>query len=61
MVELPLVLIDFVPYLVGKDNIREFIAFPKNNQGRDVMIEAPSEIDQIQLDELEFSLPKLKD
>ena len=45
----------------GKDNIREFIAFPKNNQGRDVMIEAPSEIDQAQLDELEISLPKLKD
>tara|TARA_B100000767_G_scaffold243447_1_gene241125 strand:+ start:897 stop:2660 length:1764 start_codon:yes stop_codon:yes gene_type:complete len=45
----------------GKDNIREFIAFPKNNQGRDVMIEAPSEIDQSQLDELEINLPKLKD
>jgi aspartyl-tRNA synthetase len=45
----------------GKDNIREFIAFPKNNQGRDVMIEAPSEIDQAQLDELEINLPKLKD
>ena len=45
----------------GKDNIREFIAFPKNNQGRDVMIEAPSEIDQTQLDELEISLPKLID
>ena len=45
----------------GKDNIREFIAFPKNNQGRDVMIEAPSEIDQAQLQELEISLPKLKD
>ena len=45
----------------GKDNIREFIAFPKNNQGRDVMIEAPSEIDQDQLEELEISLPKLKD
>ena len=45
----------------GKDNIREFIAFPKNNQGRDVMIEAPSEIDQAQLDELEISLSKLKD
>jgi aspartyl-tRNA synthetase len=45
----------------GKDNIREFIAFPKNNQGRDVMIEAPSEIDQAQLNELEISLPKLKD
>ena len=45
----------------GKDNIREYIAFPKNNQGRDVMIEAPSEIDQAQLEELEISLPKLKD
>ncbi|MDB9990387.1 aspartate--tRNA ligase [Flavobacteriales bacterium] len=45
----------------GKDNIREFIAFPKNNQGRDVMIEAPSKIDQFQLDELEINLPKLKD
>ena len=45
----------------GKDNIREFIAFPKNNQGRDVMIETPSEIEQTQLDELEISLPKLKD
>ena len=45
----------------GKDNIREFIAFPKNNQGRDVMIEAPSKIDKTQLDELEISLPKLKD
>ena len=45
----------------GKDNIREFIAFPKNNQGRDVMIEAPSEIDQAQLEELEISFPKLKD
>ena len=45
----------------GKDNIREFIAFPKNNQGRDVMIEAPSKIDQFQLDELEITLPKLKD
>ena len=44
----------------GKDNIREFIAFPKNNQGRDVMIEAPSKIDQSQLEELEISLPKLK-
>ena len=45
----------------GKDNIRDFIAFPKNNQGRDVMIEAPSKIDQAQLKELEINLPKLKD
>ena len=36
----------------GKESIRDFIAFPKNNQGRDVMIDAPSMIDQAQLDEL---------
>ena len=50
-----------VAILNGNESIRDFIAFPKNNQGRDVMIEAPSEIDQTQLDELEISLPKLKD
>ena len=43
----------------GRENIREFIAFPKNNQGRDVMIEAPSQIDEIQLSELGISLPKI--
>ncbi|MBR5384765.1 MAG: aspartate--tRNA ligase [Bacteroidales bacterium] len=36
----------------GSDSIRDYIAFPKNNQGRDVMIDSPSEIDQTQLDEL---------
>jgi aspartyl-tRNA synthetase len=36
----------------GQESIRDFIAFPKNNSGRDVMIDAPSVIDQIQLDEL---------
>lgn len=40
----------------GKESIREFIAFPKNNQGRDVMIDAPSKIDQTQLDELSLDL-----
>ena len=45
----------------GKENIREFIAFPKNNQGRDVMIEAPSKIDKSQLDELGISLTKTED
>ena len=45
----------------GKENIREFIAFPKNNQGRDVMIEAPSKIDKSQLNELGISLPKIED
>ncbi|MBK9420574.1 MAG: aspartate--tRNA ligase [Flavobacteriales bacterium] len=36
----------------GRSDIREFIAFPKNNAGRDVMIDAPSVIDDIQLKEL---------
>ncbi|MFN3916411.1 MAG: aspartate--tRNA ligase [Flavobacteriales bacterium] len=38
--------------LGGKESIRDFIAFPKNNSGRDTMIDAPSPIDQSQLDEL---------
>ncbi|MGB0165448.1 MAG: aspartate--tRNA ligase [Luteibaculum sp.] len=36
----------------GYDNIRDFIAFPKNNAGRDVMIDAPDHIDDTQLEEL---------
>ena len=36
----------------GQETIRDFIAFPKNNQGRDVMIDSPSFIDQVQMDEL---------
>lgn len=36
----------------GVDSIRDYIAFPKNNNGRDMMIDAPSQIDQTQLDEL---------
>lgn len=36
----------------GRTDIREFIAFPKNNSGRDVMIDAPSRIDDVQLKEL---------
>ena len=40
----------------GSDSIRDYIAFPKNNQGRDVMIDSPSEIDQEQLDELQIAL-----
>ena len=36
----------------GSDSIRDYIAFPKNNQGRDVMIDSPSQIDAAQLDEL---------
>ena len=40
----------------GSDSIRDFIAFPKNNSGRDVMIDSPSEIDKKQLDELGVSV-----
>ena len=36
----------------GQETIRDYIAFPKNNQGRDVMIDSPSYIDQTQMDEL---------
>lgn len=36
----------------GQSSIRDFIAFPKNNQGRDVMIDAPSPVEDAQLDEL---------
>ena len=41
-----------------KENIRDFIAFPKNNQGRDVMIDAPSELDCSQISELGINLKK---
>jgi len=40
----------------GVDSIRDFIAFPKNNSGRDTMIDAPSEIDEKQLKELSIKL-----
>ncbi|ALI99365.1 aspartate--tRNA ligase [Rufibacter tibetensis] len=40
----------------GADSIRDFIAFPKNNSGRDVMIDAPSSIAQAQLDELQIDV-----
>ncbi|HLO82698.1 MAG TPA: aspartate--tRNA ligase [Chitinophagaceae bacterium] len=42
--------------LGGSESIRDFIAFPKNNSGRDVMLDAPSTIDQKQLDELALKL-----
>ena len=44
----------------GSETIRDYIAFPKNNQGRDVMIDAPSRIDQEQLDELHLDIRPLK-
>jgi aspartyl-tRNA synthetase len=42
----------FVSIMAGLDTIRDCIAFPKNNSGRDVMLDAPSPVDQSQLDEL---------
>ena len=42
--------------LGGSEIIRDFIAFPKNNSGRDMMIDAPSEIDDIQLKELALTI-----
>jgi len=46
--------------LGGSESIRDFIAFPKNNSGRDVMIDAPSSIDEKQFEELQIKLD-LKD
>ncbi len=45
-----------VAILGGQETIRDFIAFPKNNSGRDVMIDAPSRIDESQLKELHIKL-----
>jgi len=45
----------------GADNIRDFIAFPKNNSGRDVMIDAPSAIDQKQMDELSIAIQTIEE
>ena len=45
-----------VAILDGNEVIRDYIAFPKNNSGRDVMIDAPSKIADVQLDELELKL-----
>lgn len=42
----------------GSDSIRDYIAFPKNNAGRDVMIDSPSTISQQQLDELYIQIKK---
>ena len=50
----------FVSIMAGLDSIRDCIAFPKNNSGRDVMLDAPSEIDQSQLDELYLQVDKAK-
>ena len=42
----------------GSESIRDYIAFPKNNNGRDMMLDAPGYIDQAQLDELHIQLVK---
>ena len=46
----------WVSIFAGLDSIRDCIAFPKNNSGRDVMLDAPSSIDEKQLDELKIQL-----
>ena len=46
----------WVSIFAGLDSIRDCIAFPKNNAGRDVMLDAPSHVDQKQLDELQIDL-----
>ena len=48
----------FVSIMAGLDSIRDCIAFPKNNSGRGVMLDAPSFIDQKQLDELQINIVK---
>ena len=50
----------FVSLFAGLDSIRDCIAFPKNNSGRDVMLDAPSAIDPKQLDELSLDLRPVK-
>jgi aspartyl-tRNA synthetase len=45
----------------GQDSIRDFIAFPKNNSGRDVMLDTPAQISQKQLDELNLVIRKNQD
>ena len=47
-----------VAILGGKETIRDFIAFPKNNSGRDVMIDSPSLVEESQLKELNLGLKK---
>ena len=46
----------FVSIMAGLDSIRDCIAFPKNNSGRDVMLDAPSAVDAKQLEELQISV-----
>ena len=45
-----------VAILDGEESIKDYIAFPKNNSGKDVMINAPSKLSKEQLDELSLAL-----
>ena len=49
----------WVSLFAGLDSIRDCIAFPKNNSGRDVMLDAPARLEQKQLDELYLDIKKL--
>jgi len=51
-----------VAILNGQESIRDFIAFPKNNQGKDIMLNSPSSISKEQLEELDLKInnPKNK-
>lgn len=46
----------WVALLIGSDSIRDVIAFPKNNAGRDIMIDAPAQIDSVQLNDLSLKI-----
>jgi aspartyl-tRNA synthetase len=49
-----------VAILHGEESIKDYIAFPKNNSGKDVMIDAPSKLDDMQLNELSLKLKSSK-
>ena len=49
-----------VAIIHGEESIKDYIAFPKNNSGKDVMIDAPSKLDDIQLNELSLKLKSSK-
>jgi aspartyl-tRNA synthetase len=49
-----------VAILNGQESIRDFIAFPKNNQGKDIMLNSPSSVGKEQLEELNLKLNKSK-
>ena len=49
-----------VAIIHGEESIKDYIAFPKNNSGKDVMIDAPSKLDEMQLNELSLKLKSSK-